>query len=78
VLLSYADPATVPMMKRAMGWNFCPQALGERIMAEIVALVEKGVLRPVIGDVVDFDGLPAALERMRDRQTTGRTIIRLD
>ena len=63
------------MMKKAMGWNFCSDALGERITKEIVDLVRQGSVAPVIGEVVDFAELPAAIERMRDRQTVGRTIV---
>jgi NADPH2:quinone reductase len=77
VLLSYADAATAKMMKRATGWNFCSDALGERIMAEVVELVRQKQLSPVIGEIVDFEALPAAIERLRDRKTVGRTIARL-
>lgn len=78
VLLAYADANVAPMMKRAMGWNFCPNALGAKVMAEIVERVESKALRAVIGEVVDFEDLPSALTRMRDRQTTGRVVARLD
>lgn len=75
VLLSYANEAVIPMMKQAMGWNFCPDALGQRITQEIVDLVRAGHLAPVIGEVVPFEALPAAITRMRDRQTAGRVIV---
>src|SRR5262249_20493956 len=78
VLLAYADPAGQAMLKNAMGWNFCGQELGARIMREIVDLVLAKLLRPVVGEVVGFDEIPAALTRMRDRGTVGRTIARLD
>ena len=77
VLLAYADEAIAPMMKQAMGWNFCSDALGTKVMAEIVDGVRDGKLKPVIGEVVDFEALPAAMTRMRDRQTTGRVIVRV-
>lgn len=76
-VLAYADPGMVGVMKGATGWNLCPHSLGEEITAGIVDLVRAGTLHPVIGDVVAFEALPAALERMRDRKTTGRTIVRL-
>jgi NADPH:quinone reductase-like Zn-dependent oxidoreductase len=60
-----------------MGWNFCSDALGSKVMAEIVDGVRDGKLKPVIGEVVDFEALPAAMTRMRDRQTTGRVIVRV-
>jgi NADPH2:quinone reductase len=78
VLLSYANDAVAPMMKQAMGWNFCSDKLGAKIMAGIVDLVREKKVKPVIGEVVPFADLPAALERMRDRKTTGRIIVTLD
>jgi NADPH2:quinone reductase len=78
VLLAYADEAVTPLMKKAMGWNFCPSALGSRIMAGIVDLVREGKVKPVIGEIVDFKDLPSAIARMRDRQTTGRVLATLD
>ena len=61
-----------------MGWNFCPRDLGVEIMREIVELVLAKKVRPVIGQVVSFEEIPAALTRMRDRQTVGRTVARID
>jgi NADPH2:quinone reductase len=78
VLLAYANAAVVPMMKQAMGWNFCSDELGTEIMASIVDLVRQKRVKPVIGEVVGFAELPAAITRMRDRQTTGRVIITID
>ena len=78
VLLAYGDEHFIPAMKQAMGWNFCPHPLGAQITQEVAQLVINGKLKPVIGDVVAFDALPAALERLRDRATTGRILITLD
>jgi len=78
VLLSYADANVAPMMKQAMGWNFCADALGEKIMAEIIELVRQKRIAPVIGEVVEFEELPGAITRMRDRKTTGRVLVRID
>jgi len=75
VLLAYADEAVAPLMKKAMGWNFCPNALGTRAMAEIVEAVRSGGVRPVIGEVSNFEGLPRAMTRLRDRLTTGRVLV---
>ncbi len=77
VLLAYADDAIRPIMKKGMGWNFVPDQLGERITKDIVERVIAKKIKPVIGRVVDFEELPAALEAMRDRKTVGRTIVRL-
>ena len=78
VLLAYADAAIAPLMKKGMGWNFVPDRLGTRITKEIVDGVIAKKLRPVVGQVVEFEALPAALESMRDRKTVGRVIVRLD
>jgi NADPH2:quinone reductase len=77
VLLAYADPKTSAMMKQAMGWNFVSDALGEIITKGIVELVKAGHVKAVIGEVVEFEDIPAAITRMRDRQTVGRTIVKL-
>lgn len=76
-LLSYAEPSVQAMMKNAMGWNFCSHELGEMITREIVSLVLTKKLNPMVGQLVAFDEIPAALTRMRDRLTVGRTIARL-
>jgi NADPH:quinone reductase-like Zn-dependent oxidoreductase len=47
-------------------------------MREIVGLVETGAVRPVVGEVVRFEDLPAAITAMADRATTGRVIALLD
>ena len=78
VLLAYADANLRPVMKRAMGWNFCPDELGAKIMASIIEDVRSGHLKPVIGETPDFEDLPAALTRLRDRQTTGRVVVRVN
>ena len=78
VLLAYANAAVAPMMKQAMGWNFCSDALGAEITASIVDLVKQKRVKPVIGEVVGFADLPAAITRMRDRQTTGRVVVTVD
>lgn len=77
-LLAYAEAPVQAMMKKAMGWNFCPRDLGVRITREVAELVLAGKVRPVIGQVVPFEEIPAALTRMVNRQTVGRTVARLD
>ncbi|MCP4906452.1 MAG: zinc-binding dehydrogenase [bacterium] len=78
VLLAYAKEGVASMMKQAMGWNFCSDALGAEIMAGIVDLVREKKVRPVIGEITSFELLPAAITRMRDRKTTGRVVVMLD
>ena len=77
VLLSYADPARATMMKQALGWNLPSDALGARIMGDIVDMVQAGRVRAVVGQHVGFEEIPAALEAMADRGTVGRTIATL-
>jgi NADPH2:quinone reductase len=75
VLFNYMDDATTSMLKRALGWNIPSRELGVRIHAELLDLLRRDVIKPVVGRVVDFDELPAAIEAMADRNTTGRTIV---
>jgi len=46
-------------------------------MREIVALVLAKKVKPVIGRVVEFEDIPAAIEAMANRETVGRTIAML-
>lgn len=78
VLLAYAQPDVSEFLKIGMGWNFAPAALGERIMREIVDLALAGTIKPVIGQVVDFADVPAAIDAMANRETVGRTIVMLE
>ncbi len=77
VLLAYADAAVAPLMKKGMGWNFCASELGQRINEEIIDLVLEQHVKPVIGKVVDFEEIPAAIDAMANRETVGRTIVKL-
>jgi NADPH2:quinone reductase len=77
VLLAYAEPAMADMLKTAMGWNFASSEKGAEIMREIVELVLAEKIKPVIGQVVDFEAIPAAIEAMENRRTVGRTIVTL-
>jgi NADPH:quinone reductase len=78
VLLAYAEDDMAQMVKTAMGWNFASGELGESIMREIVGLVLSDQVRPVVGQVVDFTEIPAAVEAMANRATSGRTIAMVD
>jgi NADPH2:quinone reductase len=78
VLLAYQAPDALEFLKTGMGWNFAPQQLGQRIMSQIVDLVVAGKVKPVVGQTVGFDAVPAAMAAMANRETVGRTIITLD
>ena len=77
VLLAYADPAFATMVKQGTGWNLPSNELGARINSEIIDLVQGGRVRAVVGKVVEFEDVPAAFDAMANRQTVGRTIVKL-
>jgi NADPH2:quinone reductase len=74
VMLSYATPELARMLKGAMGWNFVSREVGLAAHAEILALVESGAVRPVIGRAIRFEEIPPAIEAMANRETVGRTV----
>jgi len=78
VLLAYQPPDALEFLKSGMGWNFASGELGERIMREITHLVLTQKVKPVVGKVVGFEDLPAAIDAMANRETVGRTIIMLE
>ena len=78
VLFAYATDDMAQLVKTAMGWNFASGRLGEQIMRDIVDLVVRGDVHAVVGDVVTFDDIPAAITAMADRRTTGRTVVLVD
>ncbi len=77
VLLSYADSDRSTMMKVAAGWNLPPNELGAQINRQIIDMVRAERIRAVVGSVVSFDDVPAAVEAMASRATIGRTIVNL-
>ena len=77
VLLSYADAERQNMLKAATGWNFPSNELGAQIMRTIVDMVRAKRVRAVVGHVVEFDEIPAAIEAMANRATVGRTVVKL-
>jgi NADPH2:quinone reductase len=78
VLLAYAQPDMSEMLKTAMGWNFASGEVGEQIMREIVGLALDQKIRPVIGQTIDFEAIPVAIEAMANRETIGRTVVLLE
>ena len=77
VLLAYVQADQATMLKMGMGWNFTPRPLGEQIHQRIVELVLNRRVRSVVGRVVDFEDVPAAVAAMANRETVGRTIVKL-
>ena len=74
VLLSYTEDAAAA--RRASGFNITPRNVGDDVHAQLVEMLGAGTIHPVIGRVVDFEDLPAALDEMEDRETIGRTVVR--
>lgn len=77
VVLAYATDDMADLVKTAMGWNFASGATGTQIMRDVVDLVEQKRVRAVVGDVVGFGDIPAAITAMAERRTTGRTVALL-
>jgi NADPH2:quinone reductase len=75
VMLTYAVPEVSTMVKQAMGFNFLPRELGQRITDSVVELVRAKRVRAVIGQEVPFEDVPAAITAMASRETVGRTIV---
>ena len=77
VLLAYAVPEIRALVKQAMGFNFLPREVGERITAEVVDRVRARRVRAVVGAPVDFEAIPDAITAMAERRTVGRTVVML-
>ena len=77
VLFNYADPAMAGFLKSAMGWNVATRDVGDQVHAAVLGMVESGAVRPVVGEVIGFEDIPARLEALESRSTTGRVIALL-
>ncbi len=75
VCLAYVDDPLA--VKQAVGSNFVSRRDAEELHSEILALVEQGAVRPLVGLDVPFEELPAALDAMERRQTVGRIVVRV-
>jgi NADPH2:quinone reductase len=64
--------------RRQTGWNFPSHEHGVRIHGELIDLLRRGAIRPVIGQRARFADLPAAFDGVIRRETIGRTVILLD
>ncbi len=71
VLLAYVPDGTP---ERA-GLGLLPRSVGERVQAELVALLEAGKIRPQVHRTAPARDLPAELERMERRESTGRNVM---
>lgn len=71
VMLAYADPEHA---NPAPGIHLTPRPVGEQVEAALEGLLAAGRIRPVIGETIAFEGIPAGLDRMEQRRTTGRVV----
>ena len=65
------------MFRRLTGLNFTARADGLRTHATVVRLLRQGKIRPVVGRELAFEDIPAALDAMARRETTGRLVVHL-
>jgi NADPH2:quinone reductase len=64
-----------PRTTRPFGMNFLTTGQGVDIWNRILHLTRTGTIRPVIGREIGFAEVPAALEALERRETTGRTVV---
>jgi len=76
-MLAYVPDADSAELKRMIGFNFVPASRGRQFMSNINDLVLNGSVKPIVERVVEFEELPAALAALANRETTGRTIVKL-
>ena len=73
VLLSYNSRPD--LVKLASGFNLFSRADGERVHEHLVALLDAGRIRAVVGRTASWRDLPAELSRLARRATIGRTVL---
>ena len=73
ICFAYVDS---PRPARAFGMNFLSSAQGVDIWSRILHLTRAGTIRPVIGQQIEFADVPAGLDALEHRETTGRTVVR--
>jgi NADPH:quinone reductase len=73
VMLAYTSYPE--LAKEHRGFNLFSRRDGERVHAHLLELLAAGAIRPVVGRVAPWTELPAELERMAARATTGRTVL---
>jgi NADPH2:quinone reductase len=64
-----------PRGTRMFGLNFLSTAQGVEIWNRVLHLARNGTVRPVIGRQIEFADVPAELEALERRETTGRTVV---
>jgi len=80
VILSYADEAVAPFAtphapQPVPRFNPPVSGIGQRVHAHLLELLDRGAIRPIVGQRVPFAGLAKALEEMESRSTVGRIVV---
>ena len=75
VMLSYTS--TPEAARAASGFNITDRRTGDEVHSRLLDLLGQGRIAPVVGGVVPFADLPAALDRMEHRDTIGRIVVDL-
>jgi NADPH:quinone reductase len=73
ICFAYVDS---PRPARPFGMNFVSTAQGIDIWNRILHLAHAGTIRPVIGQQIEFAEVPSGLEKLEQRATIGRTVVR--
>ncbi len=73
VMLAYLGE--VPSVVRRAGFNPWGRDVAEEVHADLLRLLAKGSIRPVIGRRVSLEQAGRALEDHEQRRTTGRTVV---
>lgn len=60
--------------RRTLGFNWPSRSEGQAAHATILELVRTGQIRTSVGRELSFDEIPATLEQMEQRKTTGRLV----
>ena len=73
VIMAYQDDPKA--IKRATGYNFVDVPTARGLHERLISLFESGAIRPVIGSRIPFESIPAGLDALARRATTGRTVV---
>jgi NADPH2:quinone reductase len=74
-LVYVTDPVAI---RRTLGFNWPARSAGLDAHVKILELLRTGAIRTVVGAHVAWPELPAALEKMAARQSTGRLVVHTD
>jgi NADPH2:quinone reductase len=65
-----------PRLTHSLGMNFLTRADGIRIWGNILQMMKRDQIRPVVGREIEFNDVPSTLEAIERRETMGRTVVR--